>query len=209
MKKEVETNSRTNVKYSKIENVVVSSLLYEYRHDPVCQNTQKCRSCLRFSLYKVCRYVCQWHHWTCLCAWRQRRRWRKKERDESGTDSINTRPSIYSPLFSCRREAKEVARTYEHSINLPTTLLVLNRVPAPSVCLSATPPTCCLLPPCSTTQTCTSTRNTAAFQESGTLFEIKIKENVNISGSRNKPKHGNVKMKNDCFWKICSLCNWC
>lgn len=61
-------------------------------------------------------------------------------REKNGTDSKHLTLSsvlLLHPSLSTATEGgpKEVTHSYKHSINLPVTLLVLDSVPAPSVCL--------------------------------------------------------------------------
>lgn len=93
----------------------------------------------------LCKYVSVWEHLSVSVTTgtetekeSERRKWDRQQRCELFTSSL------FSP-FCHRGEAKEVTHTYKHSINLPATLFVLDTVPALSVCLPATLPSCCHL----------------------------------------------------------------
>lgn len=76
---------------------------------------------------------------------------KKERKKEVGRQQRLTRCSVspalsilYPPPLYCHRgDGKEVTQSYKHLINLPATLLVLNTVPALSVRLPVTPPSCC------------------------------------------------------------------
>lgn len=107
----------------------------DYPEHLICM--QECR--MQWNYTVLHKFRSTWDQRLCLWQYRDRDREEKKRGErESGTDIQACRSLLSSPrscLFYHQGEAKEVTHTYKHSINLPATLLVLDTVPTPSVCL--------------------------------------------------------------------------